>query len=177
MKRYLALFFGILLLLGFASSASALLVDVDAKTNALRRTHIDTGIDVTAGDLLSITVAEDDLWGAGIDDRVSNANGLGNPYGGNYGTYSYGGFSFLYGSLVGRINGGDYFFVGTDYQHITSDTGRLYLMYWDSNFTDNFGEIEVSVKVNAVPEPSTMLLFSAGLVGLIGLRKKKIKLS
>lgn len=45
MKRYLALFFGILLLLGFASSASALLVDVDAKTNALRRTHIDTGID------------------------------------------------------------------------------------------------------------------------------------
>jgi hypothetical protein len=77
------------------------------------------------------------MWQAGGGDRESNANGLGNPYGGNFGNYSYGGYSFLYGSLIGRIGSGGYFFVGTSFNQALNQTGNLILLYRDCNYFDN----------------------------------------
>src|ERR1044072_3663495 len=89
--------------------------EVKAKENSVSGgSPLVTGITVTKGELLTINVSPDDKWSAGAADRESNANGLSNPFGGNYGLFTHNGFSFFYGSLVGSIDGGENFFaVGT----------------------------------------------------------------
>ena len=69
-------------------------------------------------------------------------------------------------SLVGKIGTdlGDEFFVGSSFLGVANDTGFLYLGFNDSHFFDNLGFWTVSTTV--VPEPSTALLLSFGLVGL-----------
>jgi hypothetical protein len=108
-----------------------------------------TGITVTKGQLLTIGVAQDDKWSAGAADRESNANGLSNPFGGNYGVFTKGPFSFFYGSLIGSLDEGKtYFAVGTRMEmSILFPTGRLLLYYWDSNNADNTGSITATVAV------------------------------
>src|SRR5688572_25466329 len=71
---------------------------------------LNTGINVQPGQLIVISVDPRDIWSAGGGDKMSNANGLGNPLGGKYGLYTRGSQSFLYGALVGSIdNGATYF--------------------------------------------------------------------
>jgi hypothetical protein len=108
-----------------------------------------TGVSVTKGQLLTISVAPDDKWSAGAADRESNANGLGNPLGGNYGVFTKGAFSFFYGALVGSLDEGKTFFpVGTRMEmSIVNPGGRLLLYYWDVNNADNKGEILATVAV------------------------------
>ena len=44
-----------------------------------------------------------------------------------------------------------------------------------NNFTQLWGKITTSSGVNPIPEPATMILFGAGLVGLVSLRLRKKK--
>lgn len=106
-----------------------------------------TGITVSKGQLLTISVPPDSKWSAGAADRESNANGLGNPFGGNYGVFAKGPFSFFYGSLVGSLDEGKTFFaVGTRLEmSILIPSGRLLLYYWDSNNADNSGSVTATV--------------------------------
>lgn len=123
---------------------------VKAKENSVSGgTPMITGVSVTKGQLLTISVSPDDKWSAGAADRESNANGLGNPFGGNYGVFTNASFSFFYGSLVGSLDEGKtYFAVGTRLEmSILIPNGRLLLYYWDSNNTDNTGEITATVAV------------------------------
>ena len=108
-----------------------------------------TGVTVTKGQLLTISVPADDKWRAGAADRESNANGLSNPFGGNYGVFTKGPFSFFYGSLVGSLDEGKTFFaVGTRLEmSILIPNGRLLLYYWDVNNADNSGEITATVAI------------------------------
>jgi hypothetical protein len=159
------------LIFGVTGVAHALSLDVYAYENSLVLNPLDTGIDLFAGDLLTINVALDDLWSAGAGPRISNADGL---Y--NFPEYTYDGFSFRYGSLVGRIGAGDYFFVGTSYNATVAETGSLFLMYWDSNYYDNFeyitAAITAEIGVNAIPEPGSSLLLGSGLLGLLIMKRK-----
>jgi hypothetical protein len=83
---------------------------------------------------------------SGPGNRTSNANGLGNPFGGAVGTLTINGFSFLYGSLIGSLDGGQTFFpVGTRLEMTILGPGRLSLYYWDLNNADNFGDVAVTV--------------------------------
>jgi len=108
-----------------------------------------TGVAVTKGQLLTISVAQDDKWSAGAADRTSNANGLSNPFGGNYGVFTKGPFSFFYGSLVGSLDDGKtYFAVGTRMEmSILVPSGKLLLYYWDSNNADNSDSVTATVAV------------------------------
>jgi hypothetical protein len=115
-------------------------------------TGLNTGIQVQPGQLMVISVDPRDTWSAGAADRTSNANGLGNPFGGNYGLYTRGSQSFLYGSLVGSIdNGTTYFSVGTNLTMTALTNGTLKLYYWDSNNYNNSGSVRVSVSIYSGP--------------------------
>jgi hypothetical protein len=128
--------------------------EVKAKENSVSGgAPLITGITVSKGELLTISVAPDDKWSAGAADRESNANGLSNPFGGNFGVFTKGPFSFFYGSLVGSLDEGKTFFaVGTRMEmSILFPTGRLLLYYWDVNNTDNTGSITATVAVYKGP--------------------------
>lgn len=128
--------------------------EVKAKENSVSGgAPLNTGIVVTKGELLTISVSPDDKWSAGAADRESNANGLSNPFGGNYGLFAHNGFSFFYGSLVGSIDGGKTFFaVGTRMEmSILIQEGRLTLYYWDVNNGDNSGSVIATVAVYKGP--------------------------
>lgn len=107
---------------------------------------LDTAIAVAPGDLLTITADPNDVWTGGTGPRTSNANGLGNPYGSSFGTYTRGGATFLYGSLVGSLDGGNTFFaVGTHMAMTILVPGRVSLVYWDSHRADNSGAVTANV--------------------------------
>jgi hypothetical protein len=136
-----------------------------------------TGVLVNAGSYLSIQSDYNDTWSLGAYDREGNADGLGNPFGGNYGTWTQDGKTFLYGAMVGRIGSGDYFLVGSNFNQVVSETGNLYLGCWDSNYGDNSGEINATVEnlnqlIVGAPLPSVIPMFLGGL-GVLGFRRKK----
>jgi hypothetical protein len=114
-----------------------------------------TGISLTPGQLLTINVDPCDSWIAGKDKRTSNANGLGNPFGGNFGLFTKNGFSFLYGSLVGSLDEGKTFFpVGTRLEMTILYPGRLALYYWDSDNANNSDSVVATVAVYNGPDVS-----------------------
>lgn len=128
--------------------------EVTAKENSVSGgSPLVTGVTLAKGDLLTISAPPDDTWSAGAANRTSNANGLSNPLGGDFGFFTHGGFSFLYGSLVGSLDGGKtYFAVGTRLEmSILTPPGRLTLHYWDVNNADNTGSVTATVAVYKGP--------------------------
>lgn len=93
---------------------------------------------VSTGDTLQITAVW--TWRAGESDspasREWTADGLDWHPEFNW---------FKFGALVGRINGGAWFFVGTNFNQTVSESGLLELIYWDSVYDDNSGEVAVTV--------------------------------
>lgn len=49
--------------------------------------------------------------------------------------------------MVGRINAGTYFLIGSSYSATVTEGGVLELLYWDSNYEDNDGSVIVDVAV------------------------------
>jgi hypothetical protein len=168
--------------LACATSALALPITVEVFANQNSSTggvNLDTGLDLMAGDRLVSSVDPQDCWSAGAANRISNANGLDGlspapcqPTG-DFGFHTQDGESFRFGALVGRIGGGDWFLLGTDFDAIVNATGRLFLVYWDSNSADNFGSVTVRLDVNpsSVPTPGTLLLLGIGLLVLGAVRR------
>jgi PEP-CTERM motif len=167
-----------LLLAGAAHASTVVTVDALADSwNSGTGTGLDTGIALTSGESFTVAVAADDLWSAGALPRWSNANGLtattfatgsdesgqpaGTQIGADFGLVD--GFSF--GELVGQIDNGAFFAVGTDFNGTANATGTLKLFYWDTFTGDNSGSVAATVSV--VPEPGSLALVLAGL-GIVG---------
>lgn len=156
-----------------AASPILVLREVFAAANSSSGgTALDTGVDISAGVRLQVSVDPLDCWSAGAANRISNANGLdGNSPApcqptGNFGLWSQDGESFHYGALVGRIDAGDWFLLGTSFDQIMTDAGRLFLAYWDSNAGDNFGSVAATIALDTpntpVPLPGTLALLAVG---------------
>jgi len=145
---------------------------------------------LTAGQALSISVDPLDLWNAGALPRWSNANGLiGNLFatgsdesGQTSGTligiawpnlHTQGNLTAAFGTLVGRIGGGDYFTVGTSFNGVAASSGVLELFYWDSNFSDNTQFITATVNAAVVPLPAAAWLFIFGALGMLGVTRRR----
>jgi len=127
---------------------------VKAKENSVSGgAPMNTGISLHPGQFLTIKASPDETWSAGAANRTSNANGLSNPLGGNFGTFSKNGFTYLYGSLVGSVDGGQTFFpVGTNLEMTVLGPGQLSLFYWDINNQDNSGSVTATVSVYSGPQ-------------------------
>lgn len=78
----------------------------------------------------------------------------------------YPGTGFPVAALLGKVGNNSYFFIGSSYSSHVSEGGVLYLGFNDTDYGNNTGSIEANVKVTAVPEPSSVLLFALGLLGL-----------
>jgi hypothetical protein len=167
----------------FAVGANAADFVVDAFANSSGGGTGVATVSLTAGDSFSVTVDPTDLWNAGALPRWSNADGLTGPLfatgtddsgqsagtqiGANFGLHAQGTLSAPFGTLVGQIDSGDFFAIGTSFNGVASATGTLKLFYWDSNFGDNTEHITASVTVGVIPEPETYALMLGGL-GLVG---------
>jgi hypothetical protein len=165
-----------------ATPALALPITVEvfaSQNSSTGGVNLDTGLDLMAGDRLVSSVDPLDCWSAGAANRISNANGLDGlspapcqPTG-NFGFHTQDGETFRFGALVGRIGASDWFLLGTDFDAIVNATGRLFLVYWDSNSADNSGSVTVRIDVNpsSVPAPGTLLLLGTGLLVLSAARR------
>ena len=157
--------------LALSTPASATTYTVDALADSIS-TPLDTGLVLNSADTYSFSVenAATTIWHAGSDDpfpRSSTADGINPSY---YGEYSFDGFTANYGALVGHTTTNGYFLIGTGMIG-SGYAGDLQLMYWDSYYGDNSGT--QTLDVNRVPEPVTLSLFGAGLLGAAAMRRKK----
>ncbi len=114
---------------------------------------LSTGLGVTPGQLLTISVDPCDTWSARPDWPAANANGLGNPFSNNNGELTQNGSTFLWGSLVGSLDGGRTFFaVGTRLEMTVLRKGKLTLHYWDTDSANNSGSVVATVAIYAGPD-------------------------
>lgn len=171
--------------LGGSASVFALDFDVYAKANSSSGGTGVATVSLTLGQAFSVTVDPGDLWNAGALPRWSNADGLivdlyatgsddsgysaGTHIGAPFANWTQANLTAPYGSLVGRIDTGDYFVIGTNYAGNASATGTLYLYYWDSNSVDNTEKVTASI----VPEPASLAALGCAFVGLLGLRRRR----
>jgi len=157
---------------GALASAEAVTVDVFAFGNSLNGSGVDldTGVDLSIDDRLVVTATG--CWSAGAAPRDSDADGLDGsspcPPTGDFGFFSFDGESFRFGALVGRLDSQDWFLIGTSFDQVLTQAGRLFLVYWDSNNHDNSGSVKATITVNpdaTVPLPGSLLLLGVGLLG------------
>ncbi|MGZ3409729.1 MAG: PEP-CTERM sorting domain-containing protein [Xanthobacteraceae bacterium] len=96
--------------------------------------------------------------------------------------WTQGGLTAPFGALVGRIAGGNFFLIGTNFSSVATATGVLQLFYFDSNFHDNTDKITADVIAgeqagSPVPLPGALPLFVSGVgaIGALAWRRSKRK--
>ena len=122
--------------------------EVKAKDNSVSGgVPLNTGVTLSKGDGLKITVPPAHKWSNSLCGLLTNADGKLNNFTPN-GRFSKSGHTFVVGSLVGSLDGGRTFFqVGTHYEQPAAESGQLLLCYWDSDSANNHGAVVATVSV------------------------------
>ncbi len=163
---------------GVASAATAS-VTVDSKLNSISDgagflNFADTGIALSYGETFTINVDPNQIWNNSDPDASYESNANGHAAGtANHPNFLYGFDNFVapYGALVGQIDGGAYFLVGTSYSGQAANAGELKLFYWDSDSWNNVGA--VTANIAAIPEPTNMALLGLALGAFALTRRRK----
>lgn len=169
------------LLFGFmVKDAFAVIFKVDADSNSISPIYyqnvippysvspLNTGLFLNPGDLLQISasgtwsnapLSYNLIFGPDGNPNENIANG-------------YPGAGYPVAALMGKIDNGNYFLIGSDYANNVSEAGILYLGFNDTDYGNNRGSVLADVSGgNPIPEPSTILLFSSGLAGAFHRRR------
>jgi hypothetical protein len=106
---------------------------VSAYDNSTAKEYLETGIDLVQDEKLIIAASG---WACFDGPNMDNCNDPnGHP-------------DFDDTDLVGKIGNGEMFHVGTSFQKtISSEIGRLYLGFYDSDYENNSGYFDVTVVV------------------------------
>jgi uncharacterized protein (DUF2141 family) len=104
----------------------------------------DTGFPVQLGQTILVTATG--TWNSGALAGVTNATGTG--------TLGGLGASLHYGSLVGRIGGGQWFQLGSSVTAVSGQTGDLILAMNDTYYLDNSGSLQVGLQVLVSTTPA-----------------------
>ena len=106
---------------------------VYAYDNSTAKEYLETGIDLEQGEKLIVTASGTACFGGTNMDFCNDPNG--HP-------------DFEDTDLVGKIEDGEMFHIGTSFQKtIGSETGRLYLGFHDTDYENNSGYFDVTVIV------------------------------
>ena len=163
--------------LGLASAQAATFT-VDATVPI--PSWLDTGLNLSAGQTYDFAVINPaTIWHAGSDtpfSRASTANGI--PANGGYGQFTFGGFTFNFGALVGELGNSqnNFFLIGTG-AVLTGLSGELHVGYWDSFYPDNSGSQTLSVSTVPLPSTWVMMLFGLAGFGFLAYRGRRLAAS
>ena len=169
-----------LLALAGIASATSVSVDVNAEANSLYGANgngadgKDTGLDITAGEFITVSVPSTDTWQNDPDSSyISGADGHDGFVGDQHPNFDFtaDGLTAPFGALVGRIGTGAYFIVGESYTGTAATSGELELFYWDSDYANNSGT--VTATVTAVPEPGNLALMGLAFGAFALTRRRK----
>ena len=134
---------------------------------------LDTGLSISAGELLTFSATGS--WNNSDPDSsyVSGADGHDGFVGDGHPNFDYSqfGLNAAYGALVGKIGNGDYFLIGDSFSGAANATGELQLFYWDSDYGNNTGS--VNVQISAIPEPANIALMGLALGAFALSRRRK----
>ena len=117
-------------------------VKVDPNTNnANTGVPLNTGVVVSKGDLLKISVPVDQQWSNNPDlSSPANADGVSSWI------LQVKGFELPGNSLVGSLDGGKtFFFVGTKFEKTMTESGPLSLFFWDTDGQNNSGFVTPTI--------------------------------
>lgn len=120
-------------------SLAGSLIHVDAKNHSTFNQWVDTGIDLIVGNVINVTAS-----GEGCFDNELNlchgADGL------EPNELLIDGCQL--GSLVGRIDSGTQFCIGSNHNRVIKSAGRLFLAYNDTHhFDNNSGHFKVDIAI------------------------------
>ena len=184
MKKYLfALLFGSVVIASSAAHAVTQTFDVHANNHVWNNGNgfngnlgLATGFFFDIGDEFSVKVDDPkDTWNfcSPSASCTINADGVRPASNTILGIYSNSGFSFAFGTLVGRVGSGDFFKIGTaGFFGNANATGELKLFHWDHN-TNNSGSLRATVSAVPLPASLAFLLAGLGALGIAGRRRRQ----
>ena len=135
-------------------------------------TLLDTGVSFTAGSPLTITAGGLATGDPSASCGVPNGPDGTSCYTPSVRTDPVTGFTYF--SLVGKVDGGSFFKVGSSFSGTASNTGHLFLGFLDIDAANNSGKFTALVTLpSAVPEPETYAMMLAGLGMLAFVARRK----
>lgn len=155
------------------AAAATVNMSVDSLLADINGAGVLTGVVFAGGETFTVAVDDPlDTWSLGAPPRSFTADGFEETVGGAYGSFTFAGQTFRFGSLVGRIGAAPFFYIGLG-GTFTATAGELALFNWDSFYPDNTGSIAVTISTVPVPAAGLLLISVIGAGGIAAAARRR----